>query len=220
MIFVFCGMSASGKDTTVKALCGKVSPNGKSYVEKIRNVTTRPIRPTEDGSEYIFVDRKGFREMLDGGKLKFVREYSTEQGYWSYGTYFVNQRGEDIVPTDEETTYAVILDPAGAAKLKNEWPKDVCVIMLMADTEIRRERYLARTKRTPKDFDEWHRRLTADTEDFVISNFISDYVDYTIKIEKDTDVNDVVTGALNILLTEECHRMCEKYGDESNDNTD
>lgn len=220
MIFVFCGMAASGKDTTVKALCGRMSPNGKCFVEKIRNVTTRPMRPTEDGSEYMFVDRKGFGELLDDGNLKFVRDYSTEQGHWSYGAYFVNQKGKNIVPTDEETTYAIILDPAGAAKFKNDWPEDVCIIMLMADTELRRERYLSRTDRTPKDFDEWHRRLTADNEDFVLSNFISDYVDYTIKVEKDTDVNNVVDGALNIILTEEWHRMNEKYGDESNDTAD
>lgn len=200
MIFIITGMAATGKDTVVKYLETLRSEEGKPIVYRIKNVTTRPMRPTETGDEYDFITDEEFNKRRT--TLSCVREFVTEQGCWKYGL--------DIKEMDNDKTYICIADPRGAVELTQKMLGQCVIINLMAKTELRRERYLGRTNRTPEDFEEWARREEADKVEHIMSGFASSDVDYAIEIKKEDSVETIANAIIQVMLTEELYHIKEE----------
>jgi len=212
MIFVITGPAATGKDTLVKNL------EEIGYFERIKTVTTRPPRKDEiQGEEYIFIDDSQFENLKAKSEIDFCRTFVTVEGTWKYGLYMRNQQGGAVTGDfDYDYCYICILDPKGALELKKKFGDDVCIVNLMADTELRRQRYLNRTERKPEDFDEWVRREEADFEDFVTSGYSTNDIDFCLRIDEDTTEESVVHAFIQIAVTEEARKAMEVSHDTSN----
>lgn len=212
MIFVITGPAATGKDTLVKNL------EEIGYFERIKNVTTRPPRKNEiPGEDYIFMEDAQFEDLKSKGEIDFCRTFITTGGTWKYGLYMKNQQGGTVSGDfDYDYCYICILGPEGALALKKKFGDDVCIVNLMADTELRRQRYLNRTERKPEDFEEWVRREEADFEDFITSGYSTNDVDFCLRIDEDTTEESVVHAFIQIAVTEEVRKAAEVSHDINN----
>jgi len=157
MITIFCGKSASGKDTLLKELINE-------GFEPLISTTSRPMRDGEqDGREYNFVSREEFEKHLADGKFIEHRSYDTlvegKPDTWYYGM----EKRE----LDKDKDYIVILDLEGAEAFKEAYKDEVlCVYVDVDDT--RREEWAK--GRGSFDKTEWDRRLADDNIKFSPEN--------------------------------------------------
>jgi guanylate kinase len=144
--------------------------------------TTRPMRATENGSEYYFIDVDEFRNMYEAGEFVETRTYEVigdkpgEMETWYYG-YSV----EEIDKKLAQGNILMIVDLQGFKEFKEIY-EDRCVgIYLDVDRDLRVRRYLERDRLTYKNVAECIRRI--DDDDNRAFNGYEDWVDYVI----DTD---------------------------------
>lgn len=144
-IIVIVGESGSGKSTLEKELTDKLN------YKRIKSTTSRPIRATENGSEYNFISDEEFRQMLTDDK--FV-EHARYNG-WYYG-----------LPISELTNKSIaVLTPHGLRQLRTylrrydlENKYSLTAIYLKVDRRSR----LIKLMQTRDDIEECYRRNLSD----------------------------------------------------------
>lgn len=163
-MLIVCGPSCIGKDTFVKEL-------EKFGWWKLRNYTTRPKRPGETNSDYIFVNEVEWENVEDRKTFFEETHYPQEDGQiWKYGTSV--EQWEYMV---KHPRSVAILNPQGIYQLIQMGyllnppleMKDLNILYLTTDgsDEMNKElerRYLERGG----DEKKWFTRRTQDIEDF------------------------------------------------------
>ena len=153
------GKSSTGKDTIFKELLRQKQLHMKTVVP----YTTRPIREGEqDGVEYHFTDEKGYRKLMDEGRVIEDRAYHTFHGLWRYFTVDDGQFQLD------ENNYILIGTLEAYERMAAYFGRDKLLpVMIELDDGIRLQRALDREKKQkqPK-YEEMCRRFLADSEDF------------------------------------------------------
>ena len=187
-IYALLGGACVGKDTVRKMLLEK----HEDLVEATSH-TTRPMRATENGSEYYFIDVDEFRNMYEAGEFVETRTYEVvgdkpgEMETWYYG-YTV----EEIDKKLAQGNILMIVDLQGFKEFKEIY-EDRCIgIYLDVDRDLRVKRYLERDELNYKNVAECIRRIDDDDnrafkgyEDwvqYVITTFNSEYT--TRQVEK------------------------------------
>jgi guanylate kinase len=187
-IYALLGGACTGKDT-VRRMLLQLHPE---LVEATSH-TTRPMRATENGSEYYFIDVDDFRNMYEAGEFVETRVYEVigdEPGkteIWYYG-YSVDEVDKKL----ERGNILMIVDLQGFKEFKAIYG-DRCVgIYIDVDRDLRVRRYLERDELNYKNVAECIRRIDDDDNrafvgyedwvDYVITSFNSEFT--TRKIEK------------------------------------
>jgi guanylate kinase len=173
-IYALLGGACTGKDT-VRRMLLQLHPE---LVEATSH-TTRPMRATENGSEYYFIDVDEFRNMYEAGEFVETRTYEVvgdkpgEMETWYYG-YSVDEINEKL----ERGNILMIVDLQGFKEFKEIY-EDRCIgIYLDVDRDLRVRRYLERDRLTYKNVAECIRRI--DDDDNRAFNGYEDWVDYVI----------------------------------------
>ena len=141
---ILVGKAASGKNYVVNQLLreDKSFSFGVSY-------TTRPPRDNETpGKDYFFISKLEFKVMSLLGMFKEKVQFNG----WQYGMTKSMWRKSNII----------ILNPSGVRSLSNKDRFNSLVVLLHADSSIRRERMQRRN-----DADSVERRIQADDNDFL-----------------------------------------------------
>ena len=99
---IVVGKTFSGKSTLLRKYL-------KGGFQIIKTHTTRPVRETENGTEYYFEDNESYQNKKEDGIALAAREYHTVAGLWSYWTEL-----KDIIQYDNPI---MILDLEGAKEL-------------------------------------------------------------------------------------------------------
>ena len=187
-LYALLGGACTGKDTVRKMLLEK----HEDLIEATSH-TTRPMRATETGNEYYFIDVDEFRNMYEAGEFVETRTYEVvgdkpgEMETWYYG-YTVDEINTKLV----RGNILMIVDLQGFKEFKEIY-KDRCVgIYLDVDRDLRVKRYLERDELNYKNVAECIRRIDDDDnrafkgyEDwvqYVITTFNSEYT--TRQVEK------------------------------------
>lgn len=194
-MLIVCGPSCIGKDTFVKEL-------EKFGWWKLKSYTTRPKRPGETTSDYIFVNEVEWEIKEDRTPFFEETNYLQEDGsIWKYGTTIV--QWEAMVQNPKSVA---ILNPSGIYQLIQMGyllnppleTKDLNILYLTTDgsDEMNKElekRYLERGG----DEKKWFTRRTQDIEDFAkFDNNIRDgkvpcNAFHTYYIDETTTVTDL-----------------------------
>ena len=187
-LYALLGGACTGKDTVRKMLLEK----HEDLIEATSH-TTRPMRATETGNEYYFIDVDEFRNMYEAGEFVETRTYEVigdkpgEMETWYYG-YSV----EEIDTKLKLGNILMIVDLQGFKEFKSIYG-DRCVgIYIDVDRDLRVRRYLERDELNYKNVAECIRRIDDDDNrafvgyedwvDYVITSFNSEYT--TRQVEK------------------------------------
>lgn len=166
-----------GKDTVRRMLleCHKDLVEATSY-------TTRPMRATENGTEYYFTNTDEFRNMYEAGEFIETRTYEVigskpgEMETWYYG-YTTKEIDEKLI----QGNILMIIDLQGFQEFKEIYG-DRCVgIYINVDRDLRVKRYLERDELNYKNVAECIRRI--DDDDNRAFNGYENWVDYVINTE-------------------------------------
>lgn len=146
---IIIGKAASGKDFLQKQLI----ENGFC---PLKQYTTRPKRPNEDGSEYHFIDEEGFNSISH--KLCSVQNFNG----WKYGYDIDEALASDVMIFSPANFFDMNMSTDERCR---ELSRSSMVVYLDIDEDIRRERLSVRYNGGKED-DSLERRLRADAEDF------------------------------------------------------
>lgn len=166
-----------GKDTVRRMLLER----HKDLVEAT-SYTTRPMRATENGTEYYFTNTDEFRNMYEAGEFIETRTYEVigskpgEMETWYYG-YTTKEIDEKLI----QGNILMIIDLQGFQEFKEIYG-DRCVgIYINVDRDLRVKRYLERDELNYKNVAECIRRI--DDDDNRAFNGYENWVDYVINTE-------------------------------------
>ena len=171
--YLIVGPAASGKDWLQQRFIEK------GYVPLIQ-YTTRPMRPTETGSEYHFISQKLMGKMIREMKFLSVKNFKT----WWYG----------FVKEDFEKCNVGIVSIGNINELKYNYPNllDMCeIIYLDIPKEVRIKRLSSRYEGGNVD-DTIERRVAADEVDF------EDFNCYTICLHSEKEVSDFINNVQDL----------------------
>lgn len=158
-IIALLGGACCGKDT----IRNMMLENYDGFVEA-KSYTTRPMRVTENGTEYYFTQLEDFNAMYDAGAFVETREYTVvdEEGriddVWYYG-----YTKDEIDSTLEKGNVLMIVDLQGFKDIKEMYP-DCISFYLSLDKDVKIKRYLERDEINWKNVYEAVRRITDDEE--------------------------------------------------------
>ena len=146
---IIIGKAASGKDFFQKQLT-------MSGWIPLRQYTTRPVRPNENGDEYHFVTKEEFDSISHG--LRSVQNFVG----WKYG-YDINEAlASDVMIFSPANFFDLMISSDIKSK---DLLQSSTIIYLDIDEETRRERLSVRYVGRAED-DPLERRLRADEKDF------------------------------------------------------
>ena len=204
MIHLITGMTAVGKTTSLIAMKNMKTGDGENIITPIRMITTRPRRNGETNEEYDFVTPERYEELRD--HLLTDISFTRVDGTYRYGLLTPNM----FDPDNDDEIYVAVIDPANAAKLKEEFGTQAVVHYIIAPTKLRRERFLSRydnAEERKEGFKEWARREQTDTYDFITSGFMEETVDYIINTDESNTVEDITNSVLNSILNAEMENI-------------
>ena len=146
---IIIGKAASGKDFLQKQLV----LNG--WIP-LRQYTTRPIRPTEDGSEYHFVSVEEFDSISNN--LMSVQIFNG----WKYGFDIDEAISSDVMIFSPANFFSINF--SSDIRCRDLYQNSI-IVYLDIDEETRRDR-LSKRYIGGKEDDSLERRLQADKKDF------------------------------------------------------
>ena len=157
-IFVFTGLSGSGKSTIADAVIGYKN------LARVVTYTTRPAREGEvDRKDYNFISREEFR-----GKIN--------QGYfleWAevYGNLYGNPRTdlENLLSSGKNALY--VIDIRGAKTIRKFYPEAILIFIKTYGLEELRKRLITRGKDSPEVIDKRMKREAIDFDEPSRYNF-------------------------------------------------
>lgn len=173
-IYAILGGACTGKDTVRNMLLFKHN----DLVEATSH-TTRPMRATENGSEYYFIDVNEFSSMYEAGEFVETRTYEVvgdkpgEMETWYYG-YSMDELEKKL----KIGNILIIVDLQGFKEFKQIYEENCIGIYLDVDRDLRVRRYLERDRLTYKNVAECIRRI--DDDDNRAFNGYENWVDYVI----------------------------------------
>lgn len=134
-LFVVSAPSGAGKTTLIKHAVEHLS--GSYKVDRVVTYTTKEPRPGEalQGVDYHFVSQGAFEEMINAG---FFIEWSTVYGAY-YGSPATVLQG-----MLEGHSYILIIDRAGAERVKKVVPHAILIWIYTSNIEVLRQRLLKR----------------------------------------------------------------------------
>lgn len=148
---IIIGKAASGKDFLQKKLVERGWVPLKQY-------TTRPVRPTEDGSEYHFVSDSD--EEFDS-IFKNLMSVQSFNG-WKYGFDINEALNSDVMIFSPANFFSINF--SSDIRCRNLYQNSI-IVYLDIDEDTRRER-LSKRYIGGKEDDSLERRLQADKKDF------------------------------------------------------
>ncbi len=132
LLVVLSGPSGAGKDTVLNRLRSLGRP-----WHFVVTATTRPIRPAErDGTDYIFMEKKKFQDMVRNGELL---EHAQVYDNW-YGV--PRQQVREALDKGLDTILKV--DVQGAATIKSLAPEAVFIFLTLPTMEELQQRLVGR----------------------------------------------------------------------------
>lgn len=163
LIIIVSAPSGSGKTTMVSELISKVPGIRRSV-----SCTTRSPRSGEsDGTDYIFLGKDVFRDMIDRGEFLEWEE--------NFGNYYGTPRLQVETAVEEGEDIVLSIDVKGARRVKRAFPESISVFVMPPSTEELEARLKKRN--TDKDDDvrtrlrEAEREMaSADEYDYLIIN--------------------------------------------------
>jgi guanylate kinase len=167
--YLIVGPAASGKDWLQQRF---VEKGYKPLVQ----YTTRPKRPTENGTEYHFISQKLMGKMIREMKFLSVKNFKT----WWYG----------FVRKDFEECDVAIVSIGNINELKYNYKNllDFCeIVYLDIPKEVRIARLSNRYDGGNVD-DTVERRVNADETDF------EDFINYTICLQSEQEVVNFINN--------------------------
>lgn len=130
-IFVFAGPSAVGKDAIITALLKTDLP-----LQRMLTTTSRPPRSTDTPTDYHFVSRDEFMQLVEGNRLIEWVEYNNNL----YGTQ--KQDLEEALAAGKAPILDI--DIRGVISFKQAFPNVVSIFVLPSSLSILRQRLEAR----------------------------------------------------------------------------
>lgn len=168
------GSAASGKDTILNKCL--------NFCEPIVSVTSRKMRDTECGHEYIFCSNALIESYIKKDALIEYRKRIVDGKLAYYGVL------KDSIDLDSDEKYIVILDHDGYEKMKNYVGTDNIVsIYIECNNELRMKRI---KERQPSIMDEEILARFKDDKNTIEKN--KDIYDYKFKNENEEDLNRIV----------------------------
>lgn len=146
---IIIGKAASGKDFLQKQLVER------GWIP-LRQYTTRPIRPTEDGSEYHFVSDEEFDSISNN--LMSVQSFNG----WKYGFDINEALNSDVMIFSPANFFSINF--SSDIRCRDLYQNSI-IVYLDIDEDTRRER-LSKRYIGGKEDDSLERRLQADKKDF------------------------------------------------------
>lgn len=184
------GGAAVGKDT----IRNKLLEKHEDLMEATSH-TTRPMRATENGSEYYFIQEEEFHAMYENGEFLETRTYeievpdTDEKVLWYYGYSL-----EEISKKLQQGNILMIVDLEGFKEFKEIYQKDCIGIYIDVDRDIRVQRYLNRDEINYQNVKECIRRI--DDDDNRAFKGYEEWVDWKI-----TPTNsDEAAGAISVII--------------------
>lgn len=168
------GSAASGKDTILNKCV--------DFCEPIISVTSRKMRDTEYGHEYIFCSNALIENYIKKDALIEYRKRIVDGKLAYYGVL------KDSIDLDSDEKYIVILDNDGYEKMKNYVGADnIISIYIECNDELRMKRI---KKRQPSITDEEILMRFKDDKNTIEKN--KDMYDYKFKNENKEDFDRIV----------------------------
>ena len=146
---IIIGKAASGKDFLQKQLVER------GWVP-LRQYTTRPVRPTEDGSEYHFVSDEEFDSISNN--LMSVQSFNG----WKYGFDIDEAISSDVMIFSPANFFSINF--SSDIRCRDLYQNSI-IVYIDIDEDTRRER-LSKRYIGGKEDDSLERRLQADKKDF------------------------------------------------------
>ena len=172
-IIALLGGACCGKDTIRNMMLAKY----KGFVEA-KSHTTRPMRATENGTEYYFIQLEDFNAMYEAGDFVETREYDVvdDEGVINE-TWYYGYTKDEIDSALNKGNVLMIVDLQGFKDIKEMYP-DCISFYLSLDKDVKIKRYLERDEINWKNVYEAVRRIKDDEENAFVG--VEDHVAYTI----------------------------------------
>lgn len=191
-LIVLIAPSSAGKDYILNKVLNKIKE-----IKPIISYTTRPMRDMENGTEYNFVTKEKFYEMVLENKFIEVRSYNVSNGdIWFYGL------PKDELDLKSNYNYITILDFEGY-KVVKKYLEDLgqsdklTSIYIDTNSKLRLLRSLSRENDiTDEKVREIIRRFLADYNEVECAK---DYVDYVMKNNNDTEAEAIILKIMEII---------------------
>lgn len=172
-IIALLGGACCGKDTIRNMMLAKY----KGFVEA-KSHTTRPMRATENGTEYYFIQLEDFNAMYEAGDFVETREYDVvdDEGVINE-TWYYGYTKDEIDSALNKGNVLMIVDLQGFKDIKEMYP-DCISFYLSLDKDVKIKRYLERDEINWKNVYEAVRRIKDDEENAFVD--VEDHVTLTI----------------------------------------
>lgn len=177
------GVRVPGKDTVRRML---LTRHGE-LVEATSH-TTRPMRATENGSEYYFIDVNTFHAMDMRGDFVETRTYDVIADNGGFETWYYGYSVEEINNKLSQGNILMIVDLQGFKEFKQLYGDRCIGIYLDVDRDLRVRRYIERDRITYKNVAECIRRIDDDDnraflgyEDWVDHIIVTDNSEYSVQ---------------------------------------
>ena len=155
LIAVLVGPGGVGKGSIARRLI-----EADSHLWLSRSWTTRPKRATEDGSEYVFVDRETFEVAIDEGR------------FLEWAQFHGNLYGTPMSTPDAGVDVLLEIEVQGAEQVRRQYAQAVVFLILAPSIAHLEERL-----RTRGDSDDHvHTRLSSTPDELEKGRKLADYV--------------------------------------------
>jgi len=168
-VFVLIGPGGVGKGTVARLLTQRDSRLWLS-----RSWTSRPMRTSETGEEYVFVDRATFEAAIAANE------------FYEWAEFHGNLYGTPIPSPPAGTDVLLEIEVQGAAQIKSRHP-GATVILLLPPSQIELE---SRLRGRGDSDDHVQLRLTSAATETTVGRDLADYV--LINEDLETTITDLL----------------------------
>lgn len=176
-IIALLGGACVGKDTVRNLLLER----HKDLVVATSH-TTRPLRTSENGTEYHFIDEAEFMAMYEHGEFVQTREYEVIAEDGNTTTWYYGYSSDEISKCLKRGNILMIVDLEGFKAFKEIYGDDCIGAYLNANKDLRVKRYLERDEITWQKVCECIRRIEDD--DNRAFKDVDKYVEYLIDVDE------------------------------------
>ena len=184
-VLVIAGASAVGKTTAVHKIIEK-----DNRFELVRSITSRAKRGDSFDSEYIYVTRDEFLDLIPSGGVLEYTEYS--------GNLYGTPRSEIERISGEGKVPLLILDLNGVRSFRQAEGISSCTVYIYDELCVMesrlRERYLSGTP-SDEDHKRYNSRMKQNVTDYLS---IGEYEPYLYSFVKSSDIDGTAESVLSV----------------------
>jgi len=182
ILFVISSTSGGGKTTLVKRLLGSLP----DLVLSVSHTTRAPREGEIDGSDYHFVDRGGFEQIMESnGFLEWAEVYGEYYGTSLVAVKGVAEQGRDAV---------LDIDVQGGRQVREKVSGAVLIFIIPPEEDELIRRLRNRGTETPSQLE---KRLSAAREELALIPFY----DYAVRND---DLEEAAEAIRSIIIAERC----------------